>query len=196
MRRNNNKNTNLLLILPKSKRGHGSAKNEPGKFGIAPFSLVHLAALTPYEYNISIIDENVEKIDFTQPADLVGIHVITMTAPQAYEIAHKFRSNGTTVVFGGIHPTVIPEESLQHADAIVLGEAENVWKNLLKDHQRGELKKIYQSQNYCSLKDLLQPRFDLLKPNAYFMTNLVETKRGCPEIFMRGTDCYAPDTLS
>ncbi len=98
----------LMLILPHAGQGHGSIKNETGKFGIPPMSLPYLASLTTQNYEISIVDENVEEIDFEKPVDLVGISALTMTAPRAYQIADNFKKRGVPVVMAGIHPTMLP----------------------------------------------------------------------------------------
>lgn len=170
----------ILLISPKIKQGHGSIKNEKAKFSVPPIQLPYLAALTPHDFDVNVIDENIDNIDFDERVDLVGITVLTMAAPRAYEIADKYRKQGVAVVLGGIHPTVLPEEAIQHADAIVIGEAENAWSQLLGDFQKGDMKKIYSQEELCKLDSLPFPRWELLNKNAYFTTNVVQTTRGCP----------------
>ena len=170
----------LLLILPHSKRGHGSAKNERARFSVPPLSLPYLAALTPPNVEVSVLDENVDEIDFEKEVDLVGISVLTMVAPRAYQIADIYRKQGTAVVLGGIHPTVLPGEACEHADAVVIGEAEGVWQELLMDFQQGNMKKVYRRGELCNLDSLPRPRWDLVKKNTYFTTNVVQTTRGCP----------------
>ncbi|UCE04805.1 MAG: B12-binding domain-containing radical SAM protein [bacterium] len=178
--KNNIKSIKLLLILPRVEPGHGSVKNEQGKISIAPLSLPYLAGLTPPNVDVSIVDENVDKIDFEKEVDLVGISVLTMAAPRAYQIAEMYRKRGIAVVLGGTHPTLLPEEASKHADAIVIGEAEGVWQKLLMDFQNGSIKKIYQRSNLCSLNNLPHPRWNLLNRSAYLITNEVQTSRGCP----------------
>ena len=106
-------------------------------------TLPTLAALTPDDFKVTITDEYVQDIDFDEPCDLVGITSLTAQAPRAYEIADEFRDRGVKVILGGIHPTACPDEAKKHADAVVLGEAETVWRKLLDDFQKGELAPFY-----------------------------------------------------
>jgi len=110
-------------------------------FKIPPLGLLNVAAVTPPDVEVSLTDENVESINFDEDVDLVGISVATSAAPRAYEIAGRFREKGIPVVLGGPHVSVVPEEGLQHADAVVIGEAEGVWERLIDDFRRGDLKK-------------------------------------------------------
>ena len=155
-------------------------KHEIGKLSSAPLALPYLASFVPPNINVSIVDENVDEIDFKKQVDLVGISVLTMTAPRAYQISELYRKRGTPVVLGGIHPTVLPEEASKHADAIVVGEAEGVWQKLIMDFQTGGMKKIYQRSSLCSLKALPHPRWDLMNKSRYLTTNVVQATRGCP----------------
>lgn len=174
------KNVELLLVNPAVNRGHGAMKHEVGKLSSAPMALPYLASLVPPDIRVSIVDENVDEIDFDKQVDLVGISVLTMTAPRAYEISALYRKRGTPVVLGGIHPTVVPEEASRHADAIVVGEAEGVWQQLLTDFQKGRMKTEYRRSGPCSLKGLSHPRWDLMNKGAYLTTNVVQATRGCP----------------
>jgi radical SAM superfamily enzyme YgiQ (UPF0313 family) len=170
----------LLLVNPAVKRGHGAMKHEVGRLSSAPVALPYLASLVPADIHVSIVDENVNEIDLDKQVDLVGISVLTMTAPRAYEIAALYREQGTPVVLGGIHPTVMPEEASKHADAIVVGEAEGVWQRLLTDFRRGEMGEVYQHNGPCNLEGLPQPRWELMNKSAYLTTNVVQATRGCP----------------
>ena len=174
------RNMDLLLVMPAVKRGHGAMKHEVGKLSSAPLSLPYVAGLAPPDINVSIVDENVEEIDFHRQVDLVGISVLTMVAPRAYEISAAYRKRGIPVVMGGIHPTVLPDEASRHADAIVVGEAEGVWPKLLRDFQEGKMGKVYQASSPCSLNALPRPRWDLMNRGAYLTTNVVQATRGCP----------------
>lgn len=176
----NQKNISVLLILPRIGKGHGSSKNEISKLSIPPLTLPYLASITPPDIDVSIVDENVDEINFDKQVDLVGISVMTMAAPRAYQIAESYKKRGVTVVLGGVHPTMLPEEALLHADATVIGEAEDVWQELLLDFQRGNMKKVYKRDEPCKLDGLPHPRRDLLHKNAYFTTNVIQTARGCP----------------
>lgn len=176
----NEKSIDLLLIMPAAKRGHGAMKHEIGKLSCAPLALPYVASLVPPDINVSIVDENVDEIDFEKQVDLVGISVLTTTAPRAYQISRLYRKRGTPVVLGGVHPTVLPEEASKHADAIVVGEAEGVWQKLLMDFQRGKMEKVYRRGSLCSLNALPRPRWDLMNKRAYLTTNVVQATRGCP----------------
>lgn len=142
--------------------------------------LALLAALTPPEFNVKIINEECEKIDFDNPVDLVGISFLTPTAPRAYEIADAFRKKDITVVFGGVHASAMPEEAAEHADSVVIGEAENIWPKLLEDYKDGNLKKFYRSDGFVDLTNLPIPRRGLLNKKIYLSTNVVQASRGCP----------------
>ena len=141
--------------------------------------LLTTAALTPANYQIAVIDENVESIDFEADYDLVGITFMTQQATRAYEIADRFRRQGVTVVLGGIHPTILPEEAINHADSVVIGEAEYVWPELIRDFEHQRLRPFYQSHRRVDLKDSPVPRYDLIRDKGY--KNIwIQTSRGCP----------------
>src|SRR4030042_2745578 len=133
----------ILLVVP-----GWSPSNLWGqtKFKFPPLSLLTLAASTSEDVEISIIDENLEKIHSGVDVDLVGITVMTPQAVRAYEIADQFRSKGRNVVLGGFHVSHLPGEALTHADAVVIGEGDRVWKELIQDVQESRLKKIYKSE--------------------------------------------------
>ena len=139
-----------------------------------------VAALTPPEFEVSLTDENVRAIDFRKDPDLVGITALTATAQRAYDIADVFRARGVKVILGGIHPSFLPEEASQHADSVVIGEAEGVWPNLLEDFKANKLQRIYRQPERPSLLGLPVPRRDLFAEGAYFVTNTLQTTRGCP----------------
>jgi radical SAM superfamily enzyme YgiQ (UPF0313 family) len=162
----------LLLIAPSQRTGTRAL--------FPPLSLGVVAALTPENWAVEIVDEAVEPVDFERRADLVGMTVMTPLAPRAYEIAARFREKGIPVVLGGIHPTVLPTEAARHADAVVVGEAEGVWPRLLKDAEKRRLHGLYRSRTRPELSGLPAPRRDLYKPGAYVTTGTVQTSRGCP----------------
>lgn len=157
---------------------------EPGKgvtaFPFPPLGLALLAAMTPADTDISITDDLIQPIDFDTEADLVGITVSTKTAVRAYEIADEFQRRNVPVVLGGIHPTVAPQETVQHADAVVIGEAEGVWKQLLDDCKSSRLKRIYHSDKFPVLDNSPLPRRELFQKDRYMTINAVQTSRGCP----------------
>lgn len=145
-----------------------------------PLNLCMVAAYTSEDCEVSITDESVEKIDFEKDVDLVGLTSFTNSAPRAYEIADAFRRRGVTVAMGGIHASTLPEEALEHCDAVVVGEAEGAWQRLISDFSRGRLRRIYQNDGLASLEGLPHPRRDLLRPDDYVTINTVQTTRGCP----------------
>jgi len=133
-----------------------------------PLGLLMLAGLTPAGWEISILDENLGPIDYA-----------ALPRP-AYEIADAFRRRSIPVVLGGIHPTVLPDEAGEHADAVVVGEAETVWREVIADLRTGRLKPRYQAEAYHDLVGLPVPRRDLLRADRYLTVNVVQTARGCP----------------
>ena len=160
---------------------HEFGKNEPNKniwSGVST-ALLTIAGLTPSNYNIEFVDENYDSIDFLKEYDLVGISVMTANAMRAYAIADKFRENKIKVVLGGVHPTLLPEEAKLHADSIVIGEAEYLWRELLDDFEKKSLKPFYKSEKKVNLEDSPMPRYDLLKAENYSHIWL-QTTRGCP----------------
>ncbi|MFH1673118.1 MAG: radical SAM protein [Pseudomonadota bacterium] len=141
--------------------------------------LLIIAALTPEEHEISLIDENIEQVDFKEKYDLVCISAITQTATRAYYLADKFRQRDCKVIVGGIHPTLMPEEAVEHADSVVIGEVETIWSTVLKDVEDGRLKRCYKSASYFNLRNSPVPRYDLLDIEHYKMV-WIQTSRGCP----------------
>ncbi|MBU4302690.1 MAG: B12-binding domain-containing radical SAM protein, partial [Actinobacteria bacterium] len=147
---------------------------------LAPLGLMYLAAYTPEEAEVRIIDENVERLDFSERPDLVGITTMTATAPRAYEIADRYRALGSKVVLGGVHASMLPEEALQHADSAVVGEAESIWPDVVADAGAGRLQPIYRQESFIDFKRPLPPRRDMVDPGRYWTANGIQTSRGCP----------------
>ena len=143
-------------------------------------NLAILAAITPPHVEVRIVDESVEPVDLDQDADLVGITAMTNMAPAAYKLADLFRQRGKKVVLGGVHVTVCPDEAQAHADAVVVGEAEPIWKELIADFERGELKPRYRAKQLFDMKGYGIPRRDLLRQERYLIPSTLETGRGCP----------------
>jgi radical SAM superfamily enzyme YgiQ (UPF0313 family) len=143
-----------------------------------------LAALTPAEHEVTIVDEAFEADDASEDVDLVGITVMTDLALRAYQIADAYRKRGIKVVMGGIHATVLPGEALQHADAVVIGEADTVWPKLLSDATSGNMQQLYRVGTFANLAGMPIPRRDLYpKRTSDSYTPLaagMETGRGCP----------------
>ncbi|MFC2062351.1 B12-binding domain-containing radical SAM protein [Chloroflexota bacterium] len=145
-----------------------------------PLGLAMVAALTPPEVDVSLTDENVTRIDFQKEIDLVGITALTVTAPRAYEIADNFRERGVKVILGGAHPSALPEEATQHADAVVNGEAEGIWPSLINDFKTDKLQRVYRQDKRPSLVNLPIPRRDLFAEGAYTIQQTLSATRGCP----------------
>lgn len=151
---------------------------------VAPLTLTTLAALVPESLpaTVAIYDEGIEDLPHSLEADLIGMTVITGNAPRAYELAAQFRSQGKTVVLGGPHITLMPEDAAPHADCIVTGYAEETWPQLLKDFQAGKLQSRYTMADDFSLQNpqnLPFPRRDLLPKGGYKSVNTFEATRGC-----------------
>jgi radical SAM superfamily enzyme YgiQ (UPF0313 family) len=168
------------LINPKA----NSFTNRPVYMNRALYSplagLLSVAALIPRKhYEIVLTDENIEPIDFDLRADLVGISAMTSYIKRGYEIADRFRVRGVPVIMGGVHPSFMPDEALQHADAVVVGEAELVMPHILSDLEKDQVKGIYKADKLHSLADLPVPRYDLVKSNRYLTSSFVQTSRGC-----------------
>ena len=171
----------ILLISPENKKSiYAYTKEDVKAFWFPKLGLPTIAANTPPDVEVRIVDECVEDIDFNVDVDLVGISVMTYLAPRAYEIAARFRARGVKVVLGGIHVSMCPEEAKEHADSIVVGESEKTWPILVEDFRRGELKSLYEEKDLPKLENLPIPRRELFKPNSYWTTNCVQTSRGCP----------------
>src|SRR5262245_11718963 len=126
-----------------------------------------IAALTPSEHAVSHTDEIVEPVRFDVRADLVGITAPTPSALHAYRLAREFRRRGVPVVIGGPHATALPEEAALHADAVVVGEAEDTWPRVLDDAGGGKLDAVYFSTRQATLAGMPTPRWDLIKGRRY-----------------------------
>jgi radical SAM superfamily enzyme YgiQ (UPF0313 family) len=144
-----------------------------------PLNLMVLAGLTPPEWDVSIVDENLGVPDYAAMPrpDLVGITAFTSQANRAYEVAASFRLLGVPVVMGGIHATTCAGEAMERVDAVVTGEAEAVWRRVLADVQHGTLQRRYDGGR-SELNDVPPARHDLL-PEGYFF-GAIQTTRGCP----------------
>jgi radical SAM superfamily enzyme YgiQ (UPF0313 family) len=144
-----------------------------------PLSLLVLGGLTPPEWEITIVDENVSVPDYAampQP-DLVGITSFTSQANRAYDVAAEFRHLGVPVVMGGIHASMCLEEASQRVDSVVTGEAEGIWAQVLEDARNGNLKRVYTGQP-ANMAEAPLARHDLL-PSGYAL-GAIQTTRGCP----------------
>lgn len=143
-----------------------------------PLNLVQIAAITPEEHEVEIIYEtSFSQVDFSKEYDVVGLSCITRYAPRAYEIADAFRKRGIPVILGGYHPSAMSEDAKQHADAVVIGEAELTWPQVLKDVENGNLKPFYKQEKLVDPEDIPQPNRELIKG---YRSIGVQATRGCP----------------
>jgi radical SAM superfamily enzyme YgiQ (UPF0313 family) len=144
-----------------------------------PLSLMVLAALTPPEWEISIVDENLGAPDYPDMSrpDLVGITAFTSQASRAYEVAAHFRRLGVPVVMGGIHATMCRDEVMERVDSVVTGEAESIWSRVLEDARQGSLKRRYDG-GLAEIHRVPAARHDLL--TGGYACGAVQTTRGCP----------------
>jgi len=143
-----------------------------------PLVFAILAAQTPDDVDIALVDERLEAIPYDEPTDLVAITVETYNARHSYQIAARYRQRGVPVVMGGYHPTFLPEEALRFADAVVVGDAEGVWERVVRDAQEGALQKLYRATEPQSLAGL---RFDraIFRGKRHAPIPLVQYGRGC-----------------
>jgi len=142
--------------------------------------LLTLATLTPPEHEIEIADENVKKLVLTDTPDLVGISANVDNAVRAYAIADGYRRRGVPVVGGGIHISSVPEEAQRHFDAICVGNAETVWRDIIRDAAAAKLRPVYQAAVPLTGADIPIPRRELVRSGDYLYTNTISTSRGCP----------------
>lgn len=159
------------------------------KLFMPSLALPTIAGLTPPGVEVAITDDSIEAVDFDEEVDLVGLTALTCQAPRAYQIADAFRRRGVRTIMGGIHASLLPEEAARHVDAVVVGEAEDLWEEVLDDLRAGALKPHYQAAHRPDLQRRVIPRFDLLDSSRYvsmpltgkqFLYLPVQTTRGCP----------------
>jgi len=143
-----------------------------------PLAPAVLAGLAPPDVEIRFYDDRLETIPFDEPTDLVAISVETYTAVRAYQIASDYRRRGVPVILGGFHATLCTEEVSQHAEAVVVGEAEHVWGELIDDFRHGTLKPIYRGVGRPSLGGTLYNRA-IYAGKRYVPVKLIEAGRGC-----------------
>jgi radical SAM superfamily enzyme YgiQ (UPF0313 family) len=175
---------NKILIIQPS---HYVSKNDRTVFksrmrALVPLTLPYLAALTPKDWDVTLVDEQLQDIDFNAKPDLVAITSWTVHSIRGYDVARKFRDQGIPVIMGGPHVWFHPEEASKHCDAIGIGEGEPIWAKMLEDAAAGQLQKVYQAPQMKSISDLPLPRWDMLDLRKYgpFKTFSLMSSRGCP----------------
>jgi len=166
----------LTLVHPTIGRKAGEKYIKTWQMEPLPPALI--AALTPREVEVAFYDDRMEDIPFDEATDLVAISVETYTAKRAYQIASEYRLRGVPVVMGGFHATLCPEEVSQYADAVVIGEAENIWEQVLADAQRGTLSAVYQDSGRPSMRRSTPDR-SIYAGKRYLPIGLIEAARGC-----------------
>jgi radical SAM superfamily enzyme YgiQ (UPF0313 family) len=167
----------VLLIFPREK---GIKFSNDTFYPFPILGLTLLAALFPKDYKVEIVNEVAEEVDFEADVDLVGITGLTCVIKRVYEIADRFRARGVKVILGGVHPSLLPEEAKEHADAVLIGEAEGILHQLIHDFEAGELKSFYKNRDWSELKGTPFPRRDLLSKHHHSLFKTIETTRGCP----------------
>lgn len=160
-------------------------------FRTHPLTLEVLASLTPSHFEVTASYGSANSVEPEVPndTDLVGVSLITPFAPDGYALADKLRKKGFTVVLGGPHPTLMPQEAGMHADAVVIGEAEGVWSMLLHDARNGDLKTFYDGRGSCDLAQAPPPRHDLFPETKWGLVATTYATRGCPR---RCAYCVVP----
>jgi radical SAM superfamily enzyme YgiQ (UPF0313 family) len=172
----------IKLIAPSDGAEKSTSSSET--FKIQRLSLPILAAITPEKHDVVLVDEAFVPDDLDYNFDIVGISVLTDLVKRAYSLADHYRKHGVHVVLGGMHSTVLPEEALGHADSVVVGEAEDIWRKLLADIESGNPGKIYRAARPVDMQNIPIPRRDLYSsPNSKGYTPVaytLEASRGCP----------------
>lgn len=148
-----------------------TARMEPLQLGV-------IAALTPPDVELALYDDRLESIPYDEPTDLAAITVETFTARRAYEIAAEYRARGVPVILGGMHPTLLPTEAAAHADAIYLGDAEFLWRQVIDDVRQGRLQPVYRAPAGPAQPGTLTRR-DLFGGKGYLPLTLLQFSRGC-----------------
>ncbi len=149
-------------------------------FKFPPLSLATLAALTPSRHQTSYVDESLGPVNFEDKPDLVAITIMTPLSHRGYMIADRFREMGAKVVMGGIHASNMPEEAALHADAVVIGEADEIWERILEDAEKGTLQPVYRQDAYTRMERIPPADRSIYPRKGYFFENMIQTTRGCP----------------
>ena len=167
----------ITLIKPNiGRREHSlyvdNASMEPLQLGI-------LAALTPKDIDVVMYDDRLERIPYDEPTDLVAITVETFTARRSYEIGEEYRKRGVKVLMGGMHVKLIPEEVKEYCDSMMIGDAEDKWKEMCEDLKNGTLKDVYECQPVCIPQKGVITRRDIFEGKKYMPITLMQFSRGC-----------------
>lgn len=170
----------ILLVQPTTRYPNNKLLRSKTRW-LLGLTIPYLAGLTPRSITVEVADDRLGPIPYQRRYDLVGITATCATADRAYEIAREFRQRGTPVVMGGFHVTLHPEEVLEHCDAVVVGEAEPVWEQVLEDARLHRLKPRYQANEFHDMVGLPRPRLELMDYRKYRVKIVpTQTSRGCP----------------
>lgn len=168
----------IMLIQPKMNMRPMDTKL---KIKMAPsLALLTLIKLTPVRHQVVSVNENIEKLNYNEPADLVAITVTVDVLSRAIKISQEFRKRGITVIAGGIHISAVPDEVKDYFDAICIGPAERVWKKILNDKENDTLKKVYKDLENITGKEICPPDYNAVNNKKYLYTNVITTSKGCP----------------
>jgi radical SAM superfamily enzyme YgiQ (UPF0313 family) len=181
-----------IIVVYMQRYQHGHEMNF-----VPPITGIHLAAITPARHRVRVVHQQIDPIDYDSDADLIALSFFSGFTPEARRLAQAFRQRGKIVVTGGPHASFWPQEVLEWSDAVVVGEAESVWPQLLEDAERGfhnprlgvpghegraaeagRMGRVYRGKP-TPLHGLPTPRYDLL-PGAFFVPRVVQATRGCP----------------
>jgi radical SAM superfamily enzyme YgiQ (UPF0313 family) len=166
----------LALIHPAIGRRSGERYMRTWQMESLPAALI--AGLTPRDVQIAFHDDRMEAIPYDRPVDLVALSVETYTARRAYQIASEFRRRGIPVAMGGFHPTLAPDEVADYAEAVIVGEGEALWPQVIDDFRHGQLQKFYRARKRPPLSGVLYER-SIFRGKRYLPLGLIETGRGC-----------------
>jgi radical SAM superfamily enzyme YgiQ (UPF0313 family) len=167
----------IAFIMPCVGRKHGQPYVKTWQ--MEPLVFAVLSAITPKEIQRVFFDDRLEVIRYDEPVDLAAISVETYTAKRAYQIAEEYHRRKIPVVMGGFHATLVPQEVMEHADSVVVGQAEKLWPTVLADFQKGRLQPKYEQGGQPDLSGIFPDR-SIYKGKTYANITLVETGRGCP----------------
>ena len=168
------KKRKLLLINPLSTIRQGLILHSHVIY--PPIGLGIVATMTPEHWEVELLDENFDRFEYRE-ADLVGFTALTSSVTRAYELAAIYREKGIPTVLGGIHASMVPDEAQDYVDAVVTGEVESVWKDLVTDFEEGNLKRIYKGK-LLPYENAVYPARHLFNKKYQFAS--IQTTRGCP----------------
>lgn len=176
-----------IRIIQPSQLNEEGKPTKYEKLFLPTLTIATLAGLTPEGVDIGITNEFVEEVDFDEQIDLAVITAQTSQALRAYQIGDEFRKRGTKTILGGIHVSMCPDEASTHFDSIFIGEAEDLWGDVIGDLNNGGLKPVYRAEKKPELSKLVLPRFDLFNYDHYVIPPFaktplipIQTSRGCP----------------